>query len=171
MGFRVRYRKTKDFGRADAERALLTHLMPSRYWDWSVDWMDLAKSSIWDSQTGMGGDGDPTGTMTVGEGRCVTDGPFAHLRPVIYNHTYVRHCLSRGFKHGNVTGSISGETYSPESIGDILREENFAEFTNKVERRLHNPLQESINGDFKATTAANGTLTCVSYNFLTNVVY
>lgn len=118
--------------------------------------MDLANSSIWDSITGFGGDGDPNGRETVGEGRCVTDGPFSGLRPVRYNHTHVVHCLSRGFRDGNIKGRLSGKKFSPENIGEILRQENYADFLLRVERDLHNTLHTSINGDFKAMTAANG---------------
>ncbi|KHN99588.1 tyrosinase [Metarhizium album ARSEF 1941] len=135
--------------------------MPSswaRYWDWSLDWMDLANSSIWASDTGFGGDGDPNGPETVGEGRCVIDGPFADLRPVIYNHTRNVHCLSRGFRHGNLEGRLPGRKFSPENIGSILRLQSYTEFLQRVERDLHNTLHTSINGDFKAMTAANDPL-------------
>ncbi|KAE8351279.1 hypothetical protein BDV28DRAFT_162473 [Aspergillus coremiiformis] len=97
------------------------------YWDWSLDWMDLAHSSIWDSVAGFGGDGDPTGPEIVGDGRCVVDGPFVGLRPILYNHTYVRHCIARGFRDGETVGRISGSYYQPESIGAILRKQTYEE--------------------------------------------
>ncbi|KHO11559.1 BolA protein [Metarhizium robertsii ARSEF 23] len=128
------------------------------YWDWSLDWMNLANSSIWDHATGFGGDGDKDGPETVGEGRCVTDGPFTELRPVIYNHTRKVHCLSRGFRDGDIKGRLSGEKFSPENVGSILRLENYTDFLQRVERDLHNTLHTSINGDFKAMTAANDPL-------------
>ncbi|KAK5991853.1 Tyrosinase ustQ [Cladobotryum mycophilum] len=128
------------------------------YWDWSIDWMDLANSSIWDSTTGFGGDGDPNSPETVGEGRCVTDGPFSDLRPIIYNHTLVTHCLSRGFRDGDINGRLSGTKFRPENIGDILRQQNYPDFLLRLERDLHNTLHTSINGDFKAMTAANDPL-------------
>lgn len=94
------------------------------------------------------------------------DGPFADLRPIIYNHTYVTHCLSRGFndpKRNNSTGEIvsesgviSGEHYKPEAIGEILRIDKYEEFGKRVEERLHNGLHQSVGGDFRAMTAANG---------------
>jgi tyrosinase len=128
--------------------------------------MDLANSSIWDSTTGFGGDGDPNGVETVGGGRCVIDGPFSDLRPVVYNHTNVVHCLSRGFRDGNMTGRLSGEKFSPENVGKILRQENYTDFLLGVERDLHNTLHTSINGDFKAMTAANG-----EYEFLLEILF
>jgi tyrosinase len=120
--------------------------------------MDLANSSIWDSETGFGGDGDPLGEKTVGEGRCVTDGPFTGLRPIIYNHTYTSHCVSRGFRDQtlNITGRLPGGPYNPESIGKILRKQTYKEFVKAVENKLHNTLHQAVNGDFKAMTAANG---------------
>ncbi|KAK0615237.1 hypothetical protein B0T17DRAFT_381458 [Bombardia bombarda] len=130
------------------------------YWDWSLDWANLANSSIWSSSSGFGGDGDPLGTETVGGGRCVTDGPFSDLRPIIYNHTYIPHCISRGFKDikTNITGQISGRPFSPESMGAILGKQTYKEFVKEVENQLHNSLHQSVNGDFKAMTAANDPL-------------
>ncbi|TQV96995.1 BolA protein [Cordyceps javanica] len=131
-------------------------MLLSRYWDWSLDWMDLARSSIWDNSTGFGGDGDSLGVETVGNGRCVIDGPFADLRPIIYNHTFAEHCLSRGFSDSKITGRLPGDQFSPENIGEILRQSDYSSFLRRVERDLHNTLHNSINGDFKAMTAANG---------------
>jgi tyrosinase len=124
--------------------------------------MNLANSTIFNNETGFGGDGDPNGSETFGEGRCVTTGPFADLRPIIYNHTLVRHCLSRGFRDGEALGLLPGHTYSPEKIGNIVRRENYTEFIKGVEGSLHNTLHSSINGDFKAMTAANGELIAAS---------
>jgi tyrosinase len=142
----------------------LSRLTSTRYWDWSLDWMNLANSSIWDSSTGFGGDGDPNSPVTVGGGRCVTDGPFSELRPIIYNHTFTQHCLSRGFRDGETVGHLTGAPYSPESIGRILRESTYKEFVRNVEIYLHNTMHSSIAGDFKAMTAANGKKSRISHS-------
>lgn len=118
--------------------------------------MDLANSSIFDSEGGFGGNGDPTGQEVVGGGSCVVDGPFAGLQPILYNHTYVQHCIARGFRDGDQPGRISGEFYRPESIGGILRKQSYVDLVKEVEIFLHNPLHQGINGDFLAMTAANG---------------
>lgn len=120
-----------------------------------MDWMDLAHSSIWDSTHGFGGDGGP-GPTTVGEGRCVVDGPFADLRPIKYNHTYVQHCLSRGFRDNGTHGRISGALLRPEIMGEVRRKETYVDFERAVEMYLHNALHLGIAGDFLALTAANG---------------
>lgn len=126
------------------------------YWDWTTDWTDLANSSIWSSDTGFGGNGDPGGPITVGDGRCVTDGPFADLRPIKYNHTYVTHCLSRGFQERGPEGQDLRRSFSPESIGTIMRMGTYAAFAHELEYRLHNSLHYLVSGDFRALTAANG---------------
>ena len=138
-------------------------LTSASYWDWSLDWMDLANSSIWNSSVGFGGDGDLDGPVTVGGGRCVTNGPFSALRPIIYNHTYTQHCLSRGFRDGKTVGRIPGAQYSPESIGSILRESTYKEFVRRVEYYLHNTMHQGIAGDFLAMTAANGKMAMSLY--------
>lgn len=119
--------------------------------------MNLANSSIWDASTGFGGDGDPNGNSTVGLGRCVIDGPFTELRPVRYNHTYISHCLSRGFRDGNETGRLPSTPFSPDSIGRLLLKQTYQEFVREVEYSVHNIMHQSIAGDFLALTAANGT--------------
>ena len=128
----------------------------SSYWDWSLDWMNLTTSSIWDSATGFGGDGDPGLNLTVGGGRCVTTGPFSGLRPIKYNHTYVRHCLSRGFQDEIGPGILSGEPFNPEAIGRIVRIPSYKQFVKSIERDLHAPIHLSVRGDLFAMTGANG---------------
>lgn len=120
--------------------------------------MNLKKSSIWHNTSGFGGDGSLDLPVTVGGGRCVTDGPFSNLRPILYNHTYIQHCLSRGFRDGETLGELPGQYYSPGSIGQILRESSYVDFIRSVEYYLHNTMHTSIGGDFLALTAANGEL-------------
>ena len=118
--------------------------------------MSLTTSSIWDSATGFGGDGDPALNLTVGGGRCVTTGPFSGLRPIKYNHTYVQHCLSRGFQNEIGPGILSGEPFKPEAIGRIARISTYEQFVKSVERDLHAPIHLSVRGDLFAMTGANG---------------
>ncbi|KAF9872022.1 hypothetical protein CkaCkLH20_10654 [Colletotrichum karsti] len=125
---------------------------PIPYWDWTLDWQNLASSSIWDAETGFGGDGTRGEHTAVGGGSCVTDGPFRNLRPKLYNHTYLEHCLSRGF---NDTMRRPLQALSPDSIGAIMGNTTYAGFEKRVEFTLHNGLHEAIGGDFKALTAAN----------------
>ncbi|ATY60946.1 di-copper centre [Cordyceps militaris] len=139
------------------------------YWDWSLDWMDLANSSIWSSDDGFGGDGDPSGPIVVGDGRCLLDGPFAHLRPILYNHTFTQHCLARGFHDGETMGRLSGEAYKPEKMGEILREPTYKGFARQLEIYLHGSLHQSVNGDFQAMTAANDPLFYVHHAQLDRV--
>ncbi|OBR08534.1 Monooxygenase [Colletotrichum higginsianum IMI 349063] len=125
------------------------------YWDWTMDWMDLHSSSIWNNVTGFGGDGDPAGPIVVGEGRCVTDGPFSNLRPVRYNHTSLEHCLARGFRNEDAAGRPLNTWFGPESIGRLLRTPRYRDFEWDMENRLHNRMHRAVSGDFLSLTAAN----------------
>ncbi|TQN71029.1 Tyrosinase ustQ, partial [Colletotrichum shisoi] len=125
------------------------------YWDWTMDWMDLHGSSIWNNATGFGGDGDPAGPIVVGEGRCVTDGPFSNLRPVRYNHTSLKHCLARGFRNEDAVGRPLNTWFGPESIGGLLRMPRYRDFEWDMENRLHNRMHRAVSGDFLSLTAAN----------------
>lgn len=118
--------------------------------------MDLAKSSIWDGDTGFGGDGNSSSPSTVGDGHCVTDGPFTHLRPIQYNLSRSEHCLSRGFRDGDRRGRLPSEVYSPDRIGQLLAADDYQTFVHDVENSVHNIMHLSIGGDFMALTAANG---------------
>ncbi|KAF2767626.1 Di-copper centre-containing protein [Teratosphaeria nubilosa] len=128
------------------------------YWDWTRDWMDIASSSIWDPDTGIGGNGNPNGQRTVGNGSCVEDGPFTGLRPIKYNHTYETHCLSRGFADKATLDQLLGKNFSPESIGRIMRSEEYETFNWAIEFLLHNNIHTAIGGDFWSMTAANDPL-------------
>lgn len=121
-----------------------------------MDWMNLANSSIWDSVEGFGGDGQAGGPITVGEGRCVVDGSFAALKPIKYNHTYIQHCLSRGFRDNGTLGPISGLPFRPEIIGEVRRKKTYVEFEKAIEMHLHNAMHLGISGDFLALTAPDG---------------
>ncbi|KAK4610025.1 Tyrosinase ustQ [Fulvia fulva] len=128
------------------------------YWDWTLDWIDLANSSIWDPDSGFGSNGIRGGRASVGNGTCVEDGPFADLRPIMYNHTYITHCLSRGFTNNGTSGGIAGHWYNPEAIGRIMRHESYKDFVRELESRLHNTVHPRMGGDFLALTAANDPL-------------
>ncbi|KAK1957583.1 Di-copper centre-containing protein [Colletotrichum sublineola] len=125
------------------------------YWDWTMDWANLSGSSIWDDETGFGGDGNQSGPIVVGDGRCVTSGPFSELRPIIYEHRYRPHCLSRGFRSTDNAGRPLGPWFGPESIGKIMEMPTYAEFEWEIENRVHNRIHRAISGDFLSLAAAN----------------
>lgn len=121
-----------------------------------MDWMDLAHSCIWDRATGFGGDGEVAGASTVGDGRCVTDGPFTQLQPTWYDDAYIPHCLSRGFRDGDIVGRLPNSEFSPEWMGHIMRSPNYTTVIRHIELYLHNVIHHAIAGDFLVVTAANG---------------
>ena len=128
-----------------------------RYWDWALDWENPTNSSIWDSSTGFGSDGQGRGD--VGHGRCVVDGPFTDLQPLYFNYTYIPHCLSRGFRDQTEFGQLNGSSFRPENIGTLMRQPTFGAFRYFLEMEVHNPIHKGIGGDFMSLTATNGTVT------------
>ncbi|KAL5318160.1 hypothetical protein ACEPPN_013219 [Leptodophora sp. 'Broadleaf-Isolate-01'] len=153
-------KRYKPLSKSDCEDQIPEHSVnekdPPQYWNWELDWHNISNSSIWSNSTGFGGDGDRSLPITVGEGRCVTDGPFKDLRPIMYNHTFTQHCLSRGFRDGDMVGKLPREPFGPESIGGMMRNETYKGFIRRVEFLLHNRMHSAIGGDFLALTAANG---------------
>ena len=126
--------------------------------------MDLSASPIWNNQTGFGGNGDLSGAITLYEGHCVVDGPFANtMRHWLYQQMGENewtllaspHCLSRGFVTTKHVDDLHSRI-SPEQIEEILRQQNYSEFFIRLENNTHNAIPQFIMGDFYSFTAPNG---------------
>lgn len=129
------------------------------YWDWTLDWEDLAHSPVFDPETGFGGDGDPNGEITIGKtGRCVIDGPFKNVQAKYYDVKYLPHCLSRGFRddYGSLGVIGNGETISPAAIAEVLALRSYEEFVDALENKVHDTIPFGVGGDFETFTAPNG---------------
>ena len=139
----------------------------TRYWDWTLDWEDLAHSPVFSSEHGFGGDGDSNGAQSVGGGHCVTSGPFADLKLPFFNGDDHEHCLSRGFQDKNGTvGRISGDDVRPGTIEDILRENDYEAFYLALEHKSHNAIPVGIGGDFMKFTAPNDPLFFLHHRYV-----
>jgi tyrosinase len=126
------------------------------YWDWTLDWADLASAPVFDVETGFGGDGETDGEITVGKtGRCVRDGPFSDIVADYYDVKYQPHCLSRGFRDDNgYLGVIgNGKTISPASIEKVLQLDSYEDFVAALENKVHDTIPFGIGGDFETFTA------------------
>jgi tyrosinase len=125
------------------------------YWDWSQDWENFEGAPVFDDESGFGGDGDENGEVTVGNGRCVTSGPFVDLKALYYDDQYQPHCLSRGFAKGTELAELT-RLIQPESIDEVMQEKEFAHFAHKLESRAHKFISHSIRGDFSKYTGPYG---------------
>ncbi|TPX13319.1 uncharacterized protein E0L32_006292 [Thyridium curvatum] len=117
------------------------------YWDWTLDWENLPGSPIFSAVAGFGGNGDHTAPKGVGDGHCVTDGPFADLHPLFYGSTLRPHCLSRGFT------DFHGRNASPAVVQEVLGSADYETFFLAVENGPHNVAPNGIRGDFYSFTA------------------
>jgi tyrosinase len=115
-----------------------------------LDWEDLRSASIWSSNLGFGGDGEPDGPETVGHGRCVTTGPFADVKALIYASHDQPHCLSRGFSN------FSGWDARPAAVEHLLNVNEYEKFFLAVENGPHNVVPRTVRGDFWSFTAPYG---------------
>lgn len=130
-----------------------------RYWDWTLDWSDLAASPIWSNTTGFGGDGGGLKPGPYDDGSsCVTDGPFRDMKLRYMNSTVLPHCLSRGFirYEDRSNGSISGDHVKPSMIERLLKEQHYWDFREKMEYVVHNAIHWGLRGDFAQWSSANG---------------
>ena len=127
------------------------------YWDWSLDWEDMAKSPVWDNTNGFGGNGNINSDKSVGNGHCVTEGPFANRTLYWFGAEYREHCLSRGFLHGKRLKTTFSLKVHPEAVERVLLEPDYESFNIALEKGPHNAVPATIRGDFLRVTAPSGT--------------
>lgn len=120
-----------------------------------MDWKDLTLSPIWDSNTGFGGNGNSSDEKSVAYGYCVTDGPFARLKALIWGVENKQHCLSRGFAKPEKVKKL-GLRVSPEALEKMLDETDYDSFNIGLELGPHNAIPNTIRGDFYRVTAPYG---------------
>ena len=130
-------------------------LNTNRYWDWSLDWSNFKGAPIWDSTTGLGGNG--AGSDSVGNGKCVSSGPFSEMEVMFYDGEVQPHCLSRGFPQDDELKKL-GDLIRPEAIKDILKDDEYDSFATELEKRAHKFLTHTVRGDLSRLTGPNGSL-------------
>lgn len=118
------------------------------YWDWTLDWQDLRDSPIWDTRLGFGGNGNVSGAITVGDGGCVSGGPFANLTALIYGTDENVHCLSRGFRSGQDFNRHCRDDIGPHSIQTLLRSQDYESFNTGLEDGAHRLIPICLRGDW-----------------------
>lgn len=142
----------------------LTYLFS--YWDWSLDWSQFRTAPVWDANSGLGGDG--TGPQSVGNGRCVTGGPFSDIDLSFYDGEFQPHCLSRGFPPKEELKEL-GQLIRPKAIEDLMDEDNYPTFAGELETRAHKFLSHSVRGDLSRFTGPNGTVSFFFFFFFVNL--
>ncbi|KAI0975543.1 hypothetical protein F4678DRAFT_456897 [Xylaria arbuscula] len=120
------------------------------YWNWSADWQNLTRSTIWKSTDGFGGPG-------AKDSSCIS-GPFGNVHVRYRNNgTISPHCLTRSFVNydSGEVGSMSGEFIKPENMGRLARAEDYSAFRYVIEGTLHNVIHLEVVGDLDELTAPN----------------
>ncbi|KAF7919615.1 hypothetical protein EAE99_008467 [Botrytis elliptica] len=122
------------------------------YWDWSLDWENIAHSPVWDNELGFGGNGNPNseGIDSRGIGQCVVNGPFALLSVPFISSKHSRHCLSRSF---NTTDSSESLKLQPYMLDQLMDTDDYEEFNLGLEDAAHASIPHMIRGDFSMFTA------------------
>ena len=125
------------------------------YWDWTLDWADFRNAPIWDPSIGFGGDGGKHAPQSVGQGRCVTDGPFAGLEALYNNRRLESHCLSRGFP-GPSEMKRWTNGLQPRLVEEVMALEDYQDFYLELENGPHLAIPYSVRGDFYSFSAPYG---------------
>lgn len=116
----------------------------------------MPNAPVWDAEGGFGGDGASDSATTVGDGRCVRDGPFANLEARYFGDQAQPHCLSRGFASRDELLRI-GAPISPDSLETLSRSSpSFEDFALELEHRAHTFMRDGVRGDFRAYTGPYG---------------
>lgn len=129
-----------------------------RYWDWQVDWHDLASSSLWNNDHGFGGQtDDQTGTETQLPGEQCVPGPFEGVVLLNFNFSIHPHCLSRHFQHPKLGETVLGNLINPEAMGQLARSPDYGFLRYMIEMQMHNFIHSGvILGDLNTASSANG---------------
>lgn len=133
-----------------------------------MDWENLAKSPIWDTKTGFGGNGNKSAETSVAYGHCVTDGPFANLKVLYFADKFEPHCLSRGFQSGERLARLFGSHVRPEALEVVLQAADYDTFNMALEKGPHDGVVKSVRGDLARKTAPNGM--CFQNHVLLSVI-
>ncbi|KAK8097638.1 Tyrosinase [Apiospora kogelbergensis] len=125
------------------------------YWDWTTDWQNLSSSSIWDDETGFGGEANKD--FNAG---CVT-GLFGSVQALYtQNGSILPHCLSRSFHNyeSGEGGSLSGDFIKPAAMKRLAQAKNYGSFRYMLEGFAHNFFHYQIDGDLNTSAAPNDPL-------------
>ncbi|KAL9610184.1 MAG: hypothetical protein Q9167_005088 [Letrouitia subvulpina] len=117
-----------------------------------MDWSSFQNAPIWDPIIGIGGNGE--GSESVGEGRCVTNGPFADIEVMFYDSGVQPHCLSRGFPKNRELEEL-GKLVRPENINELMKRSDYGIFARELEERAHKFLTHTVRGDLSRFTGPN----------------
>ncbi|KAI9710947.1 MAG: hypothetical protein M1820_002384 [Bogoriella megaspora] len=121
------------------------------YWDWVLDWEDFRFAPIWNDVLGFGGNG--SGAESLGNGSCVSTGPFARLEVLQFGDLEQSHCLSRGFVEGQALWDNSSSKLMPAVVDNVLDASDYEDFNQRLELGPHLAIPHGVRGDFTKFTA------------------
>ncbi|KAH6682247.1 monooxygenase [Plectosphaerella plurivora] len=119
------------------------------YWDWTLDVANVSTSSIWDAETGFGGNG-------AGSDNCIADGPFKDF-PMEYIQTESnKHCLRRTFNDATEeVGDVMARYYTPAIVETISHSASYNDYHIALESGPHGAVHSGIGGDMSPASSPN----------------
>ena len=132
---------------------------PYSYWNWALDWENLAQAPVWDLDLGFGGNGEIGIGAPIVQGYCVTQGPFANMTVPYLNLELRPHCLVRGFTSGTALARL-GKIIRSEALQKLFQESHYEAFNLNLEKGPHLSVPRFVNGDFALQTAPSGAYPC-----------
>ncbi|KAK7923585.1 hypothetical protein PG985_007656 [Apiospora marii] len=139
---------------------------PGTYWDWTQDTAGLGLSAVMDPKTGFGGDGNKKATELSPDGAkqlpCVTEGPFAGLRPEYLGLTPTEmvgggHCMFRDLPENSEPEAFQMmvPSFSPAGVAEVQASRNFTHYHWALEGGPHGAIHASLGGEMNPTTSPN----------------
>lgn len=130
------------------------------YWDWVKDSPAPASASVWDPETGFGGNGVSVDGSPFSY--CVSDGPFVNLQPRFWGNDVRPHCLQRTFMEGHPEVGLQemlGFAYDENVIDGLFTHTDYLSFKTPLESSPHGAVHAGIaggTGDMGPLTSPNG---------------
>ncbi|KAG8738255.1 hypothetical protein FRC10_007088 [Ceratobasidium sp. 414] len=112
-----------------------------RYWDWTIDAKNMAKSEMFSPTTGFGGNGSPTD-------HCVQDGPYGVRSNFSIAYPESR-CLQRNFSMQKQWG-LAGSQHSSQVVQGIMQKTDYVDFEESLEEGPHDAVHNEVAGDMAA---------------------
>ncbi|KAH6659445.1 hypothetical protein BKA67DRAFT_652674 [Truncatella angustata] len=125
------------------------------YWDWTLDWQDLAASPVFTNTSGLG-------SISGIDSPCVNDGPLNDLSLPYYDGEYPN-CIWRALPVHRVAQNsskqvLSEDSLSPAAVDKLLLQNTYDEFLLELQKNAKVYIPNGIKGNFMEFTAPNDPL-------------
>lgn len=122
---------------------------PIPYWDWTIDADNMARSEMFSTTTGFGGNGSL-------KDHCVQDGPYGVKSNFSVAYPESR-CLQRNFSMRKQWG-MAGSQHSSQVVQSIMQKTDYFDFEDALQEGPHDAVHNEVAGDMAAAFSPDDAL-------------